>query len=131
MSATTSERSLAGAAWMAAAACRDAPRALFVSDSEGTDNLDPAAGPVDDEAWVPPAAAVAFCHRCPVLVECLDDAILQGAWGTWGATSRHQRRQLRRPRRRRNCPVCTAPDIISLGQVGVCASCGMSWRTAA
>ncbi len=126
MSGTTPKPS-----WWERAACRSAPLTLFVSASEGTDNLDPARGPVDDEEWIPPAAALAFCQRCPVLAECLAWAVAYGEWGTWGGTSRHQRRQLRRPRPRRACTVCASTGIIVLGRVGVCASCGMSWRTAA
>jgi hypothetical protein len=108
MNATTPDRPGVVAWWMPLAACRSAPRELFVTSSEGTDNLDPAQGPTDDEGWVPDPRAVAYCDRCPVQAECLDWAVEFGEWGTWGATSRHQRRQLRRPRRRRACPVCTA-----------------------
>jgi hypothetical protein len=117
--------------WMPRGACVGAPRDLFVTDPEGTDNLDPAAGPVDDEDWVPPAAALAYCQRCRVLPECLDWALTFDEWGTWAATSRHQRRQLARVRSRRGCPACGGTGIAVVDTYELCLTCGVSWRAKA
>lgn len=45
------------------------------------------------------APAKAVCNRCPVLEECLAEA-LANPWmtGTWGGTSERQRRAMRRKR---------------------------------
>jgi hypothetical protein len=114
--------------WMARGACAGAPRELFVSDSEGTDNLDPELGPVDDEDWDPSPLALAYCLPCPEQVTCLAWALARDVWGTWGRTSRHQRRQLLRIRSRRACPVCREQGVVAVGDDELCLSCGMSWR---
>jgi Transcription factor WhiB len=120
---------MTAAGWMTRAACKDAPLELFVSRSEGTDNTNPALGPVDDEAWAPSPLTAAYCLPCAVQVECLQAAQDWEAWGTWAWTSRHQRRSLARRRFRAGCPRCGEPDPAALPGYQVCLACGISWPT--
>lgn len=45
------------------------------------------------------AEALAYCARCPVIVECLDFALAtRQEWGTWGGLTARERRKVLRQR---------------------------------
>jgi WhiB family transcriptional regulator, redox-sensing transcriptional regulator len=46
-------------------------------------------------------AALVFCRRCDVQIECLQHALEQGeVWGVWGGLTEYERDQIRRRRLR-------------------------------
>lgn len=71
--------------WRDRAACRDVDPELFFPPSE--------IGPGADQI----VEAKAVCRRCPVVAECLSQAMGEGQnHGVWGAMSSHERRAWKR-----------------------------------
>jgi transcription factor WhiB len=68
-----------------------------------------------------------FCDHCPVLVTCLEYALLNGTVGIWAGTTTYQRDQLRRKRNRVKCPICLNTKLIRVELQALCLGCGMSW----
>lgn len=96
-------------------ACLGAPRELFVSD----DDIDPA---------YPPPEARAYCERCVLVPECLQEALDNGYEGVWGNTTKTQRERLQRKLNRAHCIGCGAGDsLVTEGNRQLCLSCGFSW----
>lgn len=79
------------AAWRERAACLGADTALFFSIRH-----------------VDKRAARAFCAGCPVVDECLTDALLQGDFGIRGGMTERERENLARYRAAR-CAQCGRP----------------------
>ena len=76
-----------GTRWRSKAACAGWPSTLFFSESEA-------------EAGAP-GQAKAICRQCPVVAECLDDALAgHERYGIWGGLTTKERTRLARRRRR-------------------------------
>lgn len=105
--------------WQHRAACKGAPRELFIA-------------PDDDEEPMrrPSPLASAYCSRCPVRVDCLEDAIVNDMTGVWGNTTEHQRSLLGKVRTRVFCPDCRSRFIVREGDDEICLACALSWRAA-
>ena len=99
------------------AACRGAPRDLFITPSDS----------LEDDPPYPSKEAQQFCNLCPIVAECLQWALDHDEVGVWGGTSTYQRRQLKRERTRDKCPGCASRDLIMERFTELCLSCGMSW----
>jgi WhiB family redox-sensing transcriptional regulator len=91
-------------AWYNLAACRDAPTALFFPTNTDQSHA---------------AAAKRICATCPVMAECLDDALSsQMGFGVWGGTTAEERRRLlgrHRAMTTSACRLCGAPFVTRLG----------------
>lgn len=111
---------LAGEAWMARGACRDADPNLFVP-GDAFDGYDPE---------YPSREAKNICDRCPVFAECDAWATTNEPYGVWAGKTHYQRKQLRRRIRRVSCPSCTSRDVVTLDGIETCMACGQSWRLA-
>lgn len=72
--------------------------------------------------------AKAYCLRCPVTVECLDDAVAKNDEGVRGGTTYDERTALKRGGHRASCPGCGAKNVFNDGSSEVCVGCGLSWR---
>lgn len=72
--------------------------------------------------------AKAYCLRCPVTTECLDDAVDKNDEGVRGGTTYDERMALKRGGRRASCPGCGGKNVFNDGSGEVCLSCGLSWR---
>lgn len=74
--------------WQADAACRNVSVEVMVG-----------ARRTDDSYSTPTAMAKRYCQRCPVVVECLDEAMrnpqLLGVWGGLTTSERKDRRNRR------------------------------------
>jgi hypothetical protein len=68
--------------WQQSAACSGSSPDLFALDD--SDSGTPS-GQVHEVNLFRHEAAVRFCHRCPVRLMCLADALERGSKGTWGA----------------------------------------------
>jgi hypothetical protein len=116
--------------WRTRAACLSADSELFFPTAE--------AGPLH-EAQV--AAAKAVCARCPVRVECLDEALVRIPDGIAGGLTPEERRKLRRPlttttahiQRRCGERESAGRVLLAAGRPvrEVARRCGVSERTAA
>jgi hypothetical protein len=83
----TDNQQHAGRGWRDRAACRDVhvdPELFYPAAASGTAY----------DAQV--ASAKAVCARCPVIAECLAEALLRIPHGIAGGMTEHERRQLRR-----------------------------------
>jgi WhiB family redox-sensing transcriptional regulator len=87
-------------AWYNLAACRDAPTALFFPTNTDQSHA---------------AAAKRICATCPVMAECLEDALSsQMDFGVWGGTTAEERRRLLGRHRlvaTTACRLCGAPVV--------------------
>lgn len=99
-------------------ACTGAPLEWFIT--RGDD---------DDEPHTPDPRAEALCKRCPVVSECLAEALVRDRRGTWGGMTYYQRRQLQKKRLRRQCPGCRGIDSLKTRKdLQLCLACGTSWN---
>lgn len=73
-------------------------------------------------------AKLYFCDHCPVLVKCLESALLNGDIGIWAGMTTFQRNQLRRKRNRAKCPICENRKLIKVQGHWLCLACGVSWN---
>jgi hypothetical protein len=79
-------------------------------------------------------ARESFCDRCPLLTDCLNDALDSDKPGLWAGTSTDSRRKLRRTRHRVKCPLCQAREVIGVQEATgydseLCLACGVSWAS--
>lgn len=106
--------------WHNRAACRESEALFFFSpDSSITDQF-------EKRAVV--HAKLNFCDYCPVLVQCLESALMNGDVGIWAGTTTYERNQLRRTRNRAKCPVCKNRKLIKVEAHSLCLACGLSWN---
>lgn len=72
--------------WSHDAACRDGENAVFYPPTGGESRTD---------RLLRERAAKAICASCPVVAECLDEALRIGEqYGIWGGMTDHERRRL-------------------------------------
>lgn len=91
---------------------------------------------IDDDPYLTQVAvdygiekAKAVCAFCPIRVECLNWALLQGAnlVGVWGGLTAQERRSINRPRKKARCIDCGSTQLEQDGRHETCVSCGLSW----
>lgn len=92
---------MAARAWRDRAACRDVDPETFFPTAER--------GPVRDAEVV---AAKAVCARCPVVAECLADALERLPYGVAGGLTEHERARVRRGRSS-STPAAAVDDVIA------------------
>lgn len=106
------------------ARCKGADPAFFFAQEHDEDELLTQAAITYAEE-----RAKAICAFCPIRIECLNWAILQGSHlvGIWGGLTAKERRSINRPRKKARCIDCRSEDLEVSGGHEVCLSCGLSW----
>jgi hypothetical protein len=90
--------------------------------------------PVSENQDAVAKARSLFCDRCPLMTDCLNDALASDRTGLWAGTTADSRRKLRRTRHRAKCPLCLATQVVTLEETTgydseLCLACGVSWAT--